>query len=44
MSACGEQRRQLFEADGPAAEALGDADRAVVVTVGDEDGVQSPRG
>ena len=32
---------QLLEADGAAAEALGEADRAVVVAVGDEDGVDA---
>ncbi len=44
MSAVGEQRRQLLEAHRPAAEALGDADRAVVVAVGDEDGVHAAGG
>ena len=35
---------QLLEADGAAAEALGQADRAVVVAVGDEDGVDAAGG
>ena len=38
MSALCELLGQLLEADRVAAEALGEADRAVVVAVGDEDG------
>ena len=35
---------QLLEADGAAAEALGQPDRAVVAAVGDEDRLDAPRG
>ncbi len=44
MSASLELRRQLLEADGAAAEALGEPDRAVVAAVGDEDGLDAAGG
>ena len=40
-SSCG---GQLLEADGAAAEALREPDRAVVAAVGDEDGLDAPGG
>ena len=39
-----ELRRQLVDADGLAAEALGQGDRAVVAPIGDEDGVRAASG